>query len=90
MERRVVVTGMGAVTPVGNSVDEAWKNLTAGQSGIATIERFDTSELATKFAGEVKNFDAAALFGRKEGRRLDRFTHLLWKRHAKPLKNRDC
>jgi 3-oxoacyl-[acyl-carrier-protein] synthase II len=66
---------MGAVTPVGNTVDEAWANLTAGKSGISTITRFDVSNLETKFAGEVKNFDADALFGRKEARRMDRYTH---------------
>jgi len=75
MEKRVVVTGMGAVTPVGNTVNEAWANLKAGKSGIAPITRFDASDLATKFAGEVKNFDAGELLGRKEARRLDRYTH---------------
>ncbi len=75
MSRRVVVTGLGAVTPVGNTVDEAWKNLKAGKSGITTITRFDVSDLETKFAGEVLNFDADALFGRKEARRMDRYTH---------------
>ncbi|HXV99122.1 MAG TPA: beta-ketoacyl-ACP synthase II [Anaerolineae bacterium] len=74
MHRRVVVTGLGAVTPVGNSADEAWENLKAGQSGITTITRFDVSELETKFAGEVQNFDPDALFGRKEARRMDRYT----------------
>jgi 3-oxoacyl-[acyl-carrier-protein] synthase II len=74
MHRRVVVTGMGAVTPVGNNVSEAWENLKAGQSGITKITRFDVSELETKFAGEVINFDADALFGRKEARRMDRYT----------------
>lgn len=76
MSRRVVITGAGAVTPVGNNVNEAWDNLKAGRSGIALVERFDTSNLATKFAGEVKNFDANALFGAKEARRMDRYTHL--------------
>ncbi len=75
MERRVVVTGMGAVTPVGNTVAESWENLIAGKSGIAQITQFDTSDLITKFAGEVKNFDAGELLGRKEARRLDRYTH---------------
>lgn len=75
MCRRVVVTGMGAVTPVGNSVEESWENLKAGYSGIATITRFDTSSLEVRFAGEVKNFDADKLFGRKEARRLDRYSH---------------
>lgn len=75
MCRRVVVTGMGAVTPVGNSVEESWENLKAGCSGIAPIIRFDTSNLEVRFAGEVKNFDADKLFGRKEARRLDRYSH---------------
>jgi 3-oxoacyl-[acyl-carrier-protein] synthase II len=75
MERRVVITGMGAVTPVGNDVEESWENLKAGRSGIAPITRFDASNLATQFAGEVKNFDAKSLLGRKEARRLDRYTH---------------
>jgi len=66
---------MGAVTPVGNSVNEAWENLKAGKSGVAPITRFDTSDLVTKFAGEVKDFDASELFGRREARRLDRYTH---------------
>ena len=74
MSRRVVVTGLGAVSPVGNTVEEAWENLKAGRSGVATITRFDTEDLVTKFAGEVKNFDPNALFGRKEARRTDRYT----------------
>ena len=75
MDRRVVVTGMGAITPVGNSVDDAWNNLKAGTSGVAPITRFDASDMRTRFAAEVKNFDAAELLGRKEARRLDRYTH---------------
>lgn len=75
MNRRVVVSGMGAVTPVGNSVTEAWENLKSGQSGIGPITRFDASDIATQIAGEVKNFDAATLIGTKEARRLDRYTH---------------
>lgn len=74
MSRRVVITGLGAVTPVGNTVDEVWENLKAGRSGIVHITRFDTSDLATKFAGEVQNFDPNELFGRKEARRTDRYT----------------
>jgi 3-oxoacyl-[acyl-carrier-protein] synthase II len=76
VSRRVVITGLGAVTPVGNTVDQTWENLKAGRSGIAPITQFDASDLATKFAGEVKDFDAGALFGRKEARRMDRYTHL--------------
>jgi 3-oxoacyl-[acyl-carrier-protein] synthase II len=72
--RRVVVTGLGTVAPVGNTVDEAWANLKAGKSGISLITRFDTSDLGTKFAGEIKDFDANELIGRKEARRMDRYT----------------
>jgi 3-oxoacyl-[acyl-carrier-protein] synthase II len=72
--RRVVVTGLGTVVPVGNTVDEAWANLKAGKSGISLITRFDTSDLGTKFAGEIKDFDANELIGRKEARRMDRYT----------------
>jgi 3-oxoacyl-[acyl-carrier-protein] synthase II len=75
MHKRIVITGLGAVTPVGNTVEESWENLKAGHSGIASITRFNTSELGVRFAGEVKNFDADSLFGKKEARRLDRYTH---------------
>lgn len=74
MSRRVVVTGLGTVSPVGNNVSTAWENLKAGRSGISFITRFDTSDLATKFAGEIKDFDANELIGRKEARRMDRYT----------------
>jgi 3-oxoacyl-[acyl-carrier-protein] synthase II len=72
--RRVVVTGMGIVCPNGNSVDEAWHNVSQGVTGIAPIERFDASELEVRFGGEVKNFDPKALFGHREARRMDRVT----------------
>jgi len=75
MYRRVVVTGMGAITPLGNDVTQTWEALKAGQSGIARITGFDPSELQTQFAGEVKGFDPAERFGRKEARRMDRVTH---------------
>jgi 3-oxoacyl-[acyl-carrier-protein] synthase II len=74
MSRRVVITGMGAITPVGNNVTQAWETLKAGQSGISHITQFDTSELQTRFAGEVKGFDPTEHFGRKEARRMDRVT----------------
>ena len=75
MFKRVVVTGMGAITPVGNDVASVWESLNAGRSGIARITRFDPSNLATQFAGEVKDFDAVERFGRNEARRMDRVTH---------------
>ncbi|MEJ2559018.1 MAG: beta-ketoacyl-ACP synthase II [Anaerolineae bacterium] len=74
MSRRVVITGMGAITPVGNDVTQTWESLKAGQSGIARITLFDPSDMATQFAGEVKNFNPAERFGHKEARRMDRVT----------------
>ena len=74
--RRVVVTGSGAICPVGNTVAEVWSAIAAGRTGIAPITRFDTDGFETRFAGEVKGFDPAASLGRKESRRMDRFTQL--------------
>lgn len=68
---RVVITGMGAITPLGLSVDETWQALLAGKSGVDQITRFDTSDLRTSFAAEVRNFDATNYMDRKEARRLD-------------------
>jgi 3-oxoacyl-[acyl-carrier-protein] synthase II len=73
---RVVVTGMGCLTPVGNDLKTTWQNIKAGRSGIAPITLFDTSILETHFAGEVKGFDPMAHFERKEARRLERFIQL--------------
>ncbi len=73
--RRVVVTGLGLVSPVGNSVPEAWDNLIAGRSGIGPITRFDASAFSARIAGEVKNFDVAAYLSAKEARRMDTFIH---------------
>jgi 3-oxoacyl-[acyl-carrier-protein] synthase II len=70
---RVVITGVGALTPLGLSFEETWKNLLAGRSGIDYISRFDTSDLKTTFAGELKGFDAENYMDRKEARRLDPF-----------------
>ena len=74
--RRVVVTGLGIVCPVGNSVSEAWSSILAGKSGIARITRFDPAPLSCQIAGEVKNFDVASHLSPKEARRMDRFMHL--------------
>lgn len=74
MRRRVVVTGMGCISPVGNNVMDTWKALLAGRSGAGMITRFDASRHKTKFAAEVKGFDGAALFGPRETRKMDRFT----------------
>ncbi len=69
--KRVVVTGLGALTPLGNNVNDYWNNLVAGVSGIALITRFDTEKYKTKFAGELKDFDPTVYFDRKELRKLD-------------------
>jgi 3-oxoacyl-[acyl-carrier-protein] synthase II len=75
MERKVVITGMGAVTPLGNSVGTFWDGLINGRSGIARIASFDASDLASQIAGEVKNFDGTIYFrNSKEARRTDRYT----------------
>src|SRR6478752_2225385 len=76
MRRRVVVTGLGCVSPVGNTVAESWANLIAGRTGIALVQSFDTSALACKFAGEVKNFQVTDYMPEKEARHMDRFIHL--------------
>ena len=74
MRKRVVVTGLGAVTPIGNDVVAYWDGLLAGRSGAATITRFDASNLDVHIAAEVKGFDPVSLFGRREARRNDLFT----------------
>ncbi len=73
--RRVVVTGLGVISPVGNTVSEAWGRLLAGQSGIATITRFDPSAFSTRFAGEVKGFNVEDYMPAKEARHMDTFIH---------------
>ena len=73
--KRVVVTGLGALTPVGNSVPEFWDGLKSGKSGSDLITRFDSTNFKTKFACEVKNFDVQDIIDRKEARRMDPFVH---------------
>ena len=74
MKRRVVVTGLGAITPIGIGKDEFWTNLTAGKSGVGLITQFDTTDFACKIAGEVKGFDFDNYGDKKEGKRMDRVT----------------
>ena len=75
-KRRVVITGMGAVNPLGNTVSDSWAAVQAGTCGIGPITRYDTSSMKVKLAGEVKDLDIDALLGRREARKMDRFTQL--------------
>ena len=75
-ERRVVVTGLGAVTPVGNTVEDSWKNILAGKSGVAPIHYFDASEFAVRFSASVKqDFDVTEYMSKKDARKMDSFIH---------------
>ncbi|WP_291325833.1 beta-ketoacyl-ACP synthase II [Desulfovibrio sp. UCD-KL4C] len=73
---RVVVTGLSAITPIGNDIDTSWNNLLAGKSGIAKITSFDASEFTSQIAGEVKNFDPKTFIPAKQAKRMERFTQL--------------
>jgi 3-oxoacyl-[acyl-carrier-protein] synthase II len=74
-KRRVVVTGLGMVTPVGNDVAETWKNILAGKSGIAPIDHFDTSEFSTRIGGSIRNLELDDYIPRKEQKKMDPFIH---------------
>ena len=75
--RRVVITGMGAVTPLGNDVETSWQNLISGESGAAEITQFDASEFVVNFACELKDFDPTVWIERKQARRMDRFAQMI-------------
>ena len=72
--KRVVVTGLGALTPIGNNIEEYWNSLVNGVSGAAPITHFDAAKFKTRFACEVKNFDPKEFLDRKEARKMDKFT----------------
>lgn len=74
-KRRVVITGLGLLTPVGNNVEESWKNIVAGKSGIAPITAFDASQFSTRISGSVKNFDAGEYLSFKDIKKMDTFIH---------------
>lgn len=76
MRSRVVITGMGAITPLGNSIETLWESLAAGRSGAGPITRFDPAEMETKIAAEVKDFDPTSVMDRKDARRSSRCVHL--------------
>ena len=75
MSRRVVVTGLGTVCPVGNTVTEAWQNIVAGKSGIGPIEAFDATLFSARISGAVRNFDVEQYISIKEARKMDPFIH---------------
>jgi 3-oxoacyl-[acyl-carrier-protein] synthase II len=86
-ERRVVVTGMGALTPIGNDVPAFWDGLINGRSGIGPITLFDTKNVPSKIGGEVRGFDADAVMPKKEVRRNDRYVHYAWAATAEALRD---
>ncbi len=76
MRKRVVITGLGCVSPLGNNVPDTWDGLLAGKSGVDYVTAYDAREFKTKIAAEVKGFDGTTLFGSRESRRMDRYTQL--------------
>ena len=77
MEKRtVVITGMGTVNPVGNTVAESWAAVRRGDCGVGPITHYDTADMKVKLACEVKNLDIDGLLGKREAKKMDRFTHL--------------
>lgn len=87
MRKRVAITGVGCITPVGNTAQEAWKSLLAGKSGAGPITLFDGSEHKTRFAAEAKGFDPVGRFGAREARRMDRFTQFAMAATAEAVQN---
>jgi len=73
MRKRIVITGMGCISPLGNDVDTLWSNVLVGKSGVGLISLYDTSRFKVKIGAEIKNFDAVSLFGVRDARRMDRF-----------------
>lgn len=74
-KRRVVVTGIGAISPVGNSAEDSWNAVINGQSGIGMLTRLDSEQFPVKVAAEVKDFDIEEYIDKKDARKMDRFTH---------------
>jgi len=89
MKRRVVITGLGVVTPLGNDVSTFWDALLEGRSGAGPITQFDPAELEVRIAAEVKDFDPVALFGKRGARRNDRFTHFALEAARQAITNAD-
>ena len=88
--RRVVVTGLGCISPVGNTVSEAWAQILAGKSGIGPITKFDASNFSCKIAGEVRGFDLESYISAKEARTMDTFIHYGIAAATRPWWTRVC
>jgi 3-oxoacyl-[acyl-carrier-protein] synthase II len=86
-KRRVVVTGLGIISPVGNRVEEAWKNIVAGKNGIGSITRMDCSAFTTRIGGEIKDFEVTEYMAAKEARRMDAFMHFGFESCRQPIEN---
>ncbi len=89
MKRRVVVTGLGVISPLGNSINEFWKNICNGESGIDYVTLFDTTDFPTKIAGEVKNFNPEDFVSKKDVKKMDRFCHFAIAASEEAIKNSD-
>ena len=87
MDRRVVVTGMGAITPIGSNLEEFWEVLKQGRCGIDEITLFDTTDYKVKLAAEVKGYDQEEYFDKKSAKRLDRFTQFAIRAAKEAIKN---
>ena len=87
--RRVVVTGLGIVSPVGNTVAGAWESVLAGRSGVGPITRFDVSKFATRFGGSVQNFNVEDYLTPKEARKMDPFMHYGFAAAVQAIKDAD-
>ena len=85
-KRRVVVTGLGAVTPIGNNVKDFWAGVREGKVGIAPITKFDTTDYKVKLAAEVKDFNAKDHMDPKAARRMEVFSSMRWPRQRKPMR----
>ena len=85
-ERRVVITGLGCISPVGNSVAEMWKSVTAGKSGAGHITKFDASAFSTRVGAEVKDFNLEDYINAKDARTMDTFIHYAWQQVFRQLK----
>src|SRR4030042_6751504 len=89
MRKRVVITGMGCVSPLGNDISTLWGNILAGKSGVGLITHYDTSQFDVKIGAEVKDFDGVALFGTRDARRMDRFVQFALAATLQAVKHTD-